>query len=70
MAGGVLLLALALVGRVSVGLSAQAFILTVPLLDVRVAADPWVAVGTGVVAAAVGSLIADAFVSWRHDASR
>ncbi|MCM4076495.1 hypothetical protein [Paractinoplanes hotanensis] len=70
LAGGVLLTALALLSRVSAGLTAQAFILTVPLLDVRLAVDPWVAAGAGVVAAATGSLLASAFVSWRHDASR
>ncbi len=70
LAGGLLLTALALLSRVSAGLTAQAFILTVPLLDVRLAVDPWAAAGAGVVAAATGSLLASAFVSWRHDASR
>ncbi|MCY1137066.1 hypothetical protein OWR29_03585 [Actinoplanes sp. Pm04-4] len=70
LAGGVLLVVLAVLARVSVGLSAQAFILTVPLVDVRLAPDPWVALGVGLVAGAMGSLLVAAFVSWRHDAAR
>ncbi|WP_249999007.1 hypothetical protein [Actinoplanes sp. M2I2] len=68
-AAGVVLAVLAVLSRVSVGLGAQAFILSVPLLDLRLAADPWLALLTGLGAGAVsglmGSLLVDAFVGWR-----
>ncbi|WP_212987981.1 hypothetical protein [Actinoplanes auranticolor] len=65
---------LALLSRVSVELGVQAFIVAVPVLDVRLAANPWVALGAGLGAGAVagftGSLLVDAVrrptsVGWR-----
>ncbi|WP_250031384.1 hypothetical protein [Paractinoplanes maris] len=68
-AAGLLLVVLAVLARASVGLSAQAFILSLPLLDLRVAADPWLAsaggLGAGAVSGFAGSLLVDGFVGWR-----
>lgn len=66
---GVALAVLALLSRASAQLGAQAFIVSVPLLDLRLAANPWLALaaglGAGAVAGFAGSLLARGFVSWR-----
>ncbi|MEU8236336.1 streptophobe family protein [Actinoplanes sp. NPDC048967] len=68
------LVVLTLLSRVSVELGVQAFIIAVPVLDLRLAASPWVApavgLGAGAVAGFAASLLVDAArsrtsVGWR-----
>jgi hypothetical protein len=68
------LVVLTLLSRVSVELGVQAFIIAIPVLDVRLAANPWGALaaglGAGAAAGFAASLLVDAFrrrasVRWR-----
>ncbi|WP_127502996.1 hypothetical protein [Actinoplanes solisilvae] len=71
---GLALGGLAVLSAGSAELGARAFVFALPLLDVRVAADPWLALavgaGAGAVAGFAGSVLADLFarrrfVGWR-----
>ncbi|MEV6632725.1 streptophobe family protein [Actinoplanes sp. NPDC051470] len=59
------LVLLTLLSRVSAELGVRAFVLAVPILDVRLTANPWGALGLGLGAGAIagfaGSLLVDAF---------
>ncbi|GAA0517461.1 hypothetical protein Ade02nite_84220 [Paractinoplanes deccanensis] len=57
---GVLMAVLALLARASAELSAQAFVFSLPLLEVRLTANPWPALAAGAAGGLAGSLLVGA----------